>query len=250
MGPGGLRGLQILRSDASGARGGFDSHAFPPLLLLLLFLGAAAVSRSSSAAGLEPNALARTSSREGEDGRASFPDSASVLGNAAGRDTALNRGSEQPRKPVASGAAGDTARLSRFEAPRWVMIRTLVVPGWGQLHNGSWFKALAVAGGEGGLVAALFRDRRVLDRMLADVDRARASHDDATEQALVDDYNARLNGYVTRQWLLAGVVGYALLDAYIDAHFRGFKLEFKSDPALPRGSSPGSGKQVGVRMTF
>src|SRR5439155_5554752 len=80
MGPGGLRGLQILRSDASGARGGFDSHAFPPLLLLLLFLGAAAVSRSSSAAGLEQNVLARTSSREGEDGRASFPDSASVLG--------------------------------------------------------------------------------------------------------------------------------------------------------------------------
>ena len=125
-----------------------------------------------------------------------------------------------------------------------------MVPGWGQLYNGSWFKALAVAGGEGGLVAALFRDRRVLDRMLADVDRARASHDDVTEQALVDDYNARLNGYVTHQWLLAGMVGYALLDAYIDAHFRGFMLEFKSVPALPRASSPASGKQVGVRVTF
>jgi len=51
--------------------------------------------------------------------------------------------------------------------------------------------------------------------------------------------------------VLAGVrAAAALLDAYIDAHFRGFKLEFKSDPALPRGSSPGSGKQVGVRVTF
>ena len=247
MGPGGLRGLQILRSDASGARGGFDSHAFPPLLLLFLLVGTAAVTHSA-AAGLESNLLAGTSSREREDARVPLPDSANALRSAAGKDTAQIRGSEQAPKPAA--AAPDTAGLSRFEVPRWVMLRSLVVPGWGQLYNGSWFKALAVAGGEVGLVAALFRDRRVLDRMLADVDRARASHDDVTEQALVDDYNARLNGYVTHQWLLAGMVGYALLDAYIDAHFRGFKLEFKSDPALPRGSSPGSGKQVGVRVTF
>src|SRR5439155_1609948 len=113
------------------------------------------------------------------------------------RQTALPAGPDPD--PGLAAAAPDTARLSRFEVPRWVMLRSLVVPGWGQLYNGSWFKALAVAGGEVGLVAALFRDRRVLDRMLADVDRARASHDDVTEQALVDDYNARLNGYVTHQ---------------------------------------------------
>src|SRR5437016_375468 len=33
MRSGGLRGLQILVSGASGVRGGFDSHAFPPSLL-------------------------------------------------------------------------------------------------------------------------------------------------------------------------------------------------------------------------
>src|SRR5258705_8715187 len=36
MGSGGLRGLQILRSDAYSARGGFDSHAFPPYFRALL----------------------------------------------------------------------------------------------------------------------------------------------------------------------------------------------------------------------
>ena len=47
MGPGGLRGLQILKPDANHARGGFDSHASPPasrllgpvLLILMLLAG-------------------------------------------------------------------------------------------------------------------------------------------------------------------------------------------------------------------
>src|SRR5262245_64753653 len=38
MRSGGLRGLQIPWAGASGVRGGFDSHAFPPLLTLALAL--------------------------------------------------------------------------------------------------------------------------------------------------------------------------------------------------------------------
>ena len=66
----------------------------------------------------------------------------------------------------------------------------------------------------------------------------------------VADYNSRLNGYVTRQWLVAAVVSYALIDAYIDAHFRNFKLEFENDPALPQDLQGRGKMRASLRWSF
>jgi hypothetical protein len=63
---------------------------------------------------------------------------------------------------------------------------------------------------------------------------------------LIFEYNNLLSGYETRQWLLGALVVYAMLDAYIDAHFRSFKLEFEGDPALP--AEPGARLSVGWRF--
>lgn len=140
-------------------------------------------------------------------------------------------------------AAGRTAApardtLSGFEAPRWVMARSLVVPGWGQLHNGSWIKAAAIATGEGLLGARIVRDSKALDELNRQIEAARADNDQAREAAAVEEYNQRLDQLVRRQWLFAALLTYALLDAYIDAHFRDFEIEFKHDPALPGGVPP------------
>jgi hypothetical protein len=140
--------------------------------------------------------------------------------------------------------------LSGFDAPRWVMARSLVVPGWGQLHNGSWIKALLVAGSEGLLVSRMREDQKELDRIDQEVLAARRDGDDAREVAAVQAYNRRLDDLTGREWMFAGLLTYALLDAYVDAHFRDFKIEFENDPALPGGKAPKRGARLSLRRSF
>jgi hypothetical protein len=111
------------------------------------------------------------------------------------------------------------------------MLRSAIVPGWGQLYNGSWIKALGVAAGEGLLVARIVEDTRELDRLERAIEEARAARNRDAEADAVDAFNARLNQRTARGWWLGAVIGYALLDAYIDAHFRGFPADFALAPA-------------------
>ncbi len=221
MGSGGPPGLQILVPGAFGVRGGFDSHAFPPFLLLCVLLLSASLAGSAHAQsiGLSPTDSLRT-----------IP---------------------APRVEAARANPDSAKRTPWHEQPRFVMARSLVIPGWGQWHNRQWFKALLVAGGEGYYVARLVEDQRALDRTLGELAAARAAHDAVREEALVNEYNTRLDQRLARQWLLGAVLAYALVDAYVDANFRGFDVEFKTDPALPAGPPSGpSGPEdgLGVRL--
>lgn len=221
MGSGGPRGLQIPRSGASCVRGGFDSHAFPPLIAALLFgLGALVLPASVPRAQPVP---ADTTARQAP------PVAADTTAERAPRTVPRRRWSDQPR---------------------WVMARSLLVPGWGQLANRAWFKAALVAGIEGTVAVKLLDDRRALDRLQDEIGRAGAAGDEAGYADAVNRYNARLDSYVGRQWLLGGAVLYALIDAYVDANFRGFDVEFKADPALPGASPPAFSARLSYRWTF
>jgi hypothetical protein len=66
----------------------------------------------------------------------------------------------------------------------------------------------------------------------------------------VNAYNDRLDRMVSREWLLGGVVVYALADAFVDAHFRDFKIEFEYDPALPKGTPGASGVRLAAGWAF
>ena len=133
-----------------------------------------------------------------------------------------------PRRPV-------PLPESRLAAPRWVMLRSLVVPGWGQAYNHAWIKAALVIGAEAGLGFAISNDRRELDRLEEAVHVTQNGSDADAERAAVNAFNARLNTESTHQALLGVAVVYSVVDAYVDAHFRSFKVEFESDPALPGG---------------
>jgi hypothetical protein len=167
------------------------------------------------------------------------PDSA-MADSLAGRDA---RVIEIPRRlgPTPAPRSGSQApampRSSRFDQPRWVMLRSLAFPGWGQLHNRAWLKALAVAGGEGALGLRMLDDERALGRLNRDVESARRALDEQREATAVTAYNDRLNQLTAREWMVAGVLIYSLLDAYVDAHFRNFRIEFEHDPALPEGGA-------------
>lgn len=150
-------------------------------------------------------------------------------------------------------ATRDSAGARWSEQPRFVMARSLLVPGWGQAYNRAWFKAALVAGAEGFLATQVVSDLRALSRFEDDLARLQAAGDAVGYAQTANEYNARLDASVGRQWLLAGAITLALVDAYVDAHFRGFDVEFQNDPALPDGVPPDlepvTGRRSGGRST-
>src|SRR5436190_477129 len=155
MGSGGPPGLQILVSGASGVRGGFDSHAFPPIFALAaLWLVLAALAVRPVFADLPP----------GAPGAAPAPPLDSLVTPLpAAVDTAgklVNVGSVR-RIPAATP---DTTHHAYGE-PRYVMFRSMLVPGWGQLYNGSWIKATLFVGIEGALITQIVQDEQHLNQL-------------------------------------------------------------------------------------
>jgi len=158
--------------------------------------------------------------------------------------------------PLRPAASRESARRRPWhDQPRFVMARSLLVPGWGQAHNRAWIKAVLVAGAEGWLGAEIVRDQRALDGWLNELDDVRAGLADtlrtdhaalaSREVEVVNLYNARLEQRLARQWQFAAVLAYAMVDAYVDANFRHFDVEFRNDPALPPGRDPASGVRRG-----
>jgi Family of unknown function (DUF5683) len=227
MGSGGPRGLQILRSGVNRVRGGFDSHAFPPCLAPAPARFAAVVLGAMLAFACAAPAFAQFAQNvPGPD--SSIVDTAKIV--------------EFPRAGT-NARTYPTATPTGFDEPRWVMMRSLVVPGWGQLHNGSWTKALGVAASEVFLGIRIYQDHQELDRLSAAADQ---ETDPEIHNDLVHQYNDQLNRSIRNGWLLGGVIVYSLLDAYIDAHFAHFDVEFEPDPALPADTGT-PGQRVKLR---
>ncbi len=91
------------------------------------------------------------------------------------------------------------------KSPTGAMLRSAVVPGWGQLYNGKWFKAILVAGAEIGLVA-----NAVIQNQLA------VQANNPFDRAFYED-NRSLS-----IWWLGAVILYSMGDAYVDAHLYRF----------------------------
>jgi hypothetical protein len=144
--------------------------------------------------------------------------------------------------PQSADTTGER-KLGLFDEPRFVMARSLVLPGWGQAHNHAWFKAVGVATAEWYLIASLIHDNKALNDLNDAVNAANESGDIDAENEAIQRYNDRLDTYVSHQWWLGAVVIYALADAYVDAHFINFKFEFEHDRAL-------RGHTTGVRLSM
>lgn len=149
-------------------------------------------------------------------------------------EEASERRRQRSREPVKPKPYGE---------PRYVMLRSALIPGWGQLYNGSWFKAIGVAAGEIAFVVGIYNDEQELDRLSKEADAAFAAGDEEAYFAASTAYNSRLDQSTRRKWLFGGLLAYALADAYVDAHFTNFNVEF--DP--PRTGSGGK-KSFGARL--
>ena len=151
-----------------------------------------------------------------------------------------------PNARVTASSRSDPRLRPTFDRPRWVMLRSLAFPGWGQFHNKAYFKAVAVAAGEGALIAGVVGDELKLTDLQREVDAARVANDNDRFIDAVNAYNDRLDRATSRRWFLGAILAYSLVDAYVDSHFIDIDLEFDRDPAMPAGT--GDAKPTGAKL--
>ena len=122
--------------------------------------------------------------------------------------------------------------------PFWVMARSAVVPGWGQVYNHQPLKAVVVVAGEGYLIAQIFKE---LGRQNDAIDQMNASVPGTPEyEAAAADEEMHNNEKINWIWWTAAAHLFQMADAYVDAHFIKFDADFGSDEertgsrAMPR----------------
>jgi hypothetical protein len=118
------------------------------------------------------------------------------------------------------------------------MVRSLLVPGWGQWYNGKRWKAALAFGAEVGLAANAVVQNQYLQR---------------AEDPVTREYH--LSNRNTSNWFLAVVVLLSMLDAYVDAHFSDFdeSPELANwPPPAPEGSARCGfgGVRVSLSLSF
>lgn len=120
----------------------------------------------------------------------------------------LSRRVARPSGPVDPTAADSVLQAGGRLAPRAALVRSAVVPGWGQAASGHWLKALLFAGaGAGWLASAVVESSR-----LAEAPTAQEHEDRAARR------NTRVLSYLVTATLSA-------VDAYVDAHLEDFDLD-------------------------
>ncbi len=136
------------------------------------------------------------------------------------------------------------------EQPWSVMMRSAIVPGWGQAKNGKWVKAGLAVGIEGWAIARLVSAWGYADQALELEAQALAIGDAETAALARNDYNEAYDRRATAAWILAAAIGASMLDAYIDAHFEQFDADFGPDPKLKDDATGATTAYVGVRWAF
>ncbi len=99
---------------------------------------------------------------------------------------------------------------SNLRSPSSALLRSLAVPGWGQLYNKKYFKAVIVAGGQGML----------LGTSVVEWKRASDAKKDASlpPDERLENYRLHINNRNLFLWLYAAATVVSMLDAYVDAH--------------------------------
>jgi len=100
------------------------------------------------------------------------------------------------------------------KSPSGALVRSLVVPGWGQWYNGKKLKAVIVFGVEAGLISTAVYWNRTATQARQKSDRL----------YFEDKRNLAV-------WYLVGTVVLSMLDAYVDAQLS----DFDESPSLDAG---------------
>jgi len=112
----------------------------------------------------------------------------------------------------ADTAAVRSEGLKEVRSPTKAMVRSLVLPGWGQFYNGKKLKGTLVAATEVGSVVAFFVRRDQINNEVRPVGQA-----------------PKRNFFLMSS---IGIVFYSVVDAFVDAHLDDFdwgQLDYRPD---------------------
>ena len=124
----------------------------------------------------------------------------------------------------------------KSKSPKGAMIRSAIIPGWGQVYNKKYVKALVYLGGE-----MYFASRYIsLD------DKIKKLVDDGEDELTIEDKEHERNGWL---WLLGAGYLLALGDAFVDAHLYGLYDDTKLSVGLRTDDRSGS-LQMQLNLTF
>jgi hypothetical protein len=123
--------------------------------------------------------------------------------------------------------AQDSTLLRRHshKSPTGALLRSLVVPAWGQMYNGSYIKAGIIGSLESFLIYQTVyyfrRTSRYEDLYTSDTTSSRYSL-----FLQYDRYRDLRNQHI---WFLGITVFFSMFDAYVDAHLKNFDVDLTPD---------------------
>ncbi|MFQ5631694.1 MAG: DUF5683 domain-containing protein [bacterium] len=138
-------------------------------------------------------------------------------------------------QPFPGLAPADTLARKKAKNPTGAMVRSIFFPGWGQLYNGKWLKALIVFGAEAGFIGtAIYLNQK--------------AHDDR-ETALNRELYADMRN--TNYWRTGVAILISMLDAFVDAHLSDFdeSPDLSANSVLDFGSY-GANTTADFRVAF
>ncbi len=136
---------------------------------------------------------------------------------------------------VAQDSTADSLRIAApimndapekpHRSPMGALLRSVVVPGWGQLYNRKYIKAGLVAGFETFfLIKAVDWWRRTEDQY--DLVQNSPEELQPFEFARYQNYRQNRNDYL---WAAGITIFLSMFDAYVDAHLAGFDIDVTPD---------------------
>ena len=122
-------------------------------------------------------------------------------------------------------SVSDTLSI-QYKSPRGAMIRSAILPGWGQAYNHKFLKALVYMGGEVYFATRYIELNDELKILRIDYEKT-----GQTSITLIEDKEYERNGW---GWLFTAGYLLAIGDAFVDAHLYG--LNVNNDISVEVGS--------------
>jgi hypothetical protein len=119
----------------------------------------------------------------------------------------------------------DTTQKIHKPYPTGALLRSAVVPGWGQYYNKKYIKGSVIAAAETYLIVGIVTNWRDASKHKKNFQGSDSLEYKASE---FDKYEHNIDQRNIRMWLLAAGILYSMFDAYVDAQLWDFKQTDKS----------------------
>ena len=114
---------------------------------------------------------------------------------------------------------------SKSVSPTGALVRSALVPGWGQFYNKKYIKAGVFALGESYLIYSIATNWKKADDHKSNFQGSADPLYRALEFAEYEKYRDRRN---LNLWIMAAALFYSMFDAYVDAHLADFNQSDKA----------------------